>query len=102
MHFMEFEKIKASKSMKGKGGNSTLEIKWENGIKSTLYNFREKPIKIQLQYVGTKGSCVKFFDDSYNAFKKALLVFLKLSEDRSSREPYNVASQIVRLIEEGL
>ena len=102
VHFMEFEKIKMLKSLKGKTGNNSLEIKWENGIKSTLCNFCEKQIKLELQYVGTKGSIVKSFDDAYNAFKKALLVFLKLGEDRSSNEPYKVASQIVSLIEKGL
>ena len=102
VHFMEFEKIKMTKSIKGKRGNNALEINWENGIRSKICNFRDKPVTVQLQYIGTKGSIIKSFDDAYSAFKKALLVFLKLDGHKNSKEPYDIAYQIVRLIEEGI
>ena len=56
---------------------------------------------IELEYIGNKGSIIKPIKDTYNAFKKALLVF-KLDEYKTSKSPYDISYQIVNVIEEGI
>lgn len=81
-----------------------IAVKWNNGVCTTFQALGDKAKigQISLSYYGDKGSVTKQFDNSFLAFKSALVKFLEAVRSQAVFIPQEETLQCVHLIEAGL
>jgi hypothetical protein len=100
--FFKNDKIKNINSIKTNSKNSTTVL-WRSGMISRFNTFDKIPTPIKIELYGTKGQKTLIFEDTFYAFKNALIEFLNYSfYKKNYTHNKDILFKSIKILEGGL
>ncbi|MDA8865593.1 Gfo/Idh/MocA family oxidoreductase [Gammaproteobacteria bacterium] len=82
--------------------SQSLNIEWKSGLKTEFTTLGDVQSPIKIQIIGTKGTKVLIFKDSFMAFKLALQDFIDGIIQNECKSPIEFNKKVVKIIERGM
>lgn len=85
----------------GSGYQKQVLVQWEN-VSGYFKTTGNTPTPLEIKFFGEKGNITKTFNDSFNAFKNSLQVFIEVIHHPEKNIPQEETLELVTILEKGL
>ena len=85
----------------GSGYQKQVLVQWEN-VSGYFKTTGNTPSPLEIKFFGEKGNITKTFNDSFNAFKNSLQVFIEVIHHPEKNIPQEETLELVTILEKGL